>query len=208
MNDYQNQKEYMVKYHIKQRGINNPRILDAFLRVPRHLFIKEELRDLSYNDYPLDIGHNQTISQPYIVAYMLDKLHIKKTDKVLEIGTGSGYQTALLAELANEVYTLEIIESLQAKAKDILSQLGYENIVYSNNNGYDGWVEHAPYDKIIVSAAPDELPINLVNQLIAGGIMIVPVGHRYSQTLYLVTKSMNHYSLEKLDLVRFVPMNK
>ncbi|MGM0495493.1 MAG: protein-L-isoaspartate(D-aspartate) O-methyltransferase, partial [Bacillota bacterium] len=160
----------------------------------------------SYNDHPLGIGHNQTISQPYIVAYMIDKLAIQKTDKVLEIGTGSGYQTAILAELAKEVYTLEIIKPLQIKAKKILINLNYNNIIFGQHSGYLGWKEYAPFDKIIVSAAARTIPEKLVEQLCEGGLMIIPIGHHFSQTLYLIKKKENSFKKEKLDLVRFVPM--
>jgi len=205
-NNYLDERKQMVKYQIKNRGINDPVLLDAFIKVPRHEFVEDNYKGYSYNDHPLGIGHNQTISQPYIVAYMIDKLAIQKTDKVLEIGTGSGYQTAILAEIAKEVYTLEIIKPLQKKAKKILNNLNYNNIIFGQHSGYLGWKEYAPFDKIIVSAAARTIPEKLVEQLCEGGLMIIPIGHHFSQTLYLIKKKENSFKKEKLDLVRFVPM--
>jgi protein-L-isoaspartate(D-aspartate) O-methyltransferase len=205
-NRYYLMQKNMVEYQIKSRGINNSSILDVFLKVPRHQFVNEEVREYAYQDHPLGIGYNQTISQPYIVAFMIDYLDIKDTDKVLEIGTGSGYQTAILAELAYKVFTLEIVKPLQDKAKKILTELNYNNIYYSNHSGFDGWIEHAPFDKIIVSAAPNKLPDHLVDQLKIGGRMILPIGEGWFQRLYLIIKHQNSIEKIKLDSVRFVPM--
>lgn len=205
---YFNERKIMVKHHLKDRGIKNSKVLDAFLKVPRHDFVSEEYRDFSYRDHPLGIGHNQTISQPYIVAYMIDKLDVQKTDKVLEVGTGSGYQTAILAELAKTVYTLEVIKNLQDNAKEVLTKLGYKNIVYGQHSGYDGWEKYAPFDKIIVSAAAGFIPDKLIEQLNEGGSMIIPVGNQFSQRLYLIKKHNQKVEKEKLDFVRFVPMVK
>ena len=206
--NYLVERKNMVEYHLKRRGIKNPKVLDAFLKVPRHEFVSEEYRDYSYNDHPLGIGHNQTISQPYIVAYMIDKLDIQKTDKILEIGTGSGYQTAILAELGNIVYTLEVIKPLQEKAKQILADLNYDNITFGQHSGYEGWEKYEPFDKIIVSAAAGSFPDKLIGQLKEGGLMIIPIGNRFSQRLYLIKKQDKKLKKEKLDLVRFVPMVK
>lgn len=196
----------MIDNQIKGRGIDDPRILDAFLKVERHLFVHKDSLDYSYEDHPLGIGYNQTISQPYIVAYMVDKLKITKKDRVLEIGTGSGYQTAILAELANEVYSLEILKPLQEQAKAVLNKLKYTNIFYSDHSGFEGWLDFAPYDKIIVSAAPRSLPQELINQLSDNGKMILPIGNSFSQALYLIEKNHEKIKKTKLDLVRFVPM--
>ncbi len=205
-NKHDLKRKEMVEYQIKQRGIDNPRLLEAFLKVPRHEFVEEELVPYAYEDHPLGIGHKQTISQPYIVAYMIDHLEIKETDKVLEIGTGSGYQTAILAELAKEVYTLEIVETLQEKAKRILDKQNYDNIYFSSHSGFSGWEEHAPFDKIIVSAAPNVIPEQLVEQLNDKGKMIVPIGEKWYQKIYLVEKHGSDIKKTKLDAVRFVPM--
>lgn len=204
--DYDLNRKEMVEYQIKRRGIKNPKLLDAFLNVPRHKFVDKKIVDYAYEDHPLGIGHNQTISQPYIVAYMIDKLDIKETDRVLEIGTGSGYQTAILAELAKEVYTLEIVETLQENAKRILNKLDYDNIHYGVHSGFDGWKEYAPFDKIIVSAAPSEIPDKLVDQLNDKGKMIIPIGEGWYQRIYLIKKHGNEVEKDKLDSVRFVPM--
>jgi len=198
----------MVEYQIKKRGINDPKVLDAFLQVPRHKFVPTRYQARAYQDYPLGIGQNQTISQPYIVAYMVDKLNIKPKDKVLEIGTGSGYETAILAEMADQVYSVEFLKELQDKAKNILNELDYNNIHYLVGDGHKGWEEHAPYDKIIVSAAPEDIPEELVNQLKDDGLMVLPIGHHMSQVLYLIKKKGKDYQKIKLDYVRFVPMVK
>ncbi|MCF7924016.1 MAG: protein-L-isoaspartate(D-aspartate) O-methyltransferase [Candidatus Izimaplasma sp.] len=207
-NNYLDERKQMVKYQIENRGIRNPKLLDAFLKVPRHEFVEDNYIGFAYSDHPLGIGHNQTISQPYIVAYMIDKLAVKPEDKILEIGTGSGYQTAILAELAKEVYTIEVIKHLQENAINVLESLNYSNIHFSIRDGYEGWEEFAPYDKIIISAAPKEVPEELVNQLAIDGKMIVPIGGHFLQYLYLIEKKKNQTLKHKLDAVRFVPMVK
>lgn len=195
----------MVHEQIQQRGIRNPRVLEALLRVPRHLFVLEEEKNAAYEDHPLPIGHDQTISQPYIVAYMTEVLNVKPGEKVLEIGTGSGYQAAVLAELGAEVYSVEIVPELAESAQNRLKDLGYRSVYIKHGNGFEGWSKHAPYDAIIVTAAPADIPLELVNQLKDGGRMIIPLGKLY-QDLYLVTKTAEGYTRKKLLPVRFVPM--
>ena len=195
----------MVMTQIISRGVRDELVLDAMRKVPRERFVRERDLDLSFYDGPLSIGCGQTISQPYIVAYMTEMLSLSKKDRVLEIGTGSGYQTAVLAEVANQVYSVEIVEELSERAKGILDELGYGNIHLRTGDGSEGWLEHAPFDTIIVTAAPAHLPERLVEQLAEGGRMIVPVGV-YEQYLQLITKRGDE--VEKRDLigVRFVPM--
>ena len=199
-------KESMIKNHLLARGIESKLIIDAFMSVDRHLFVKEEDIIFAYDDFPLDIGFNQTISQPFIVALMLEHLNINKNDKVLEIGTGSGYQTAILSLLAKEVYTVEIIPSLSKEAKRKLEDMGYANIKFKQGSGYDGFKEYSPYNKIIVSCAAREIPDELIQQLDKSGQMIIPIGDFSFQYLYLITKFKNQVKKEKLDAVRFVPM--
>lgn len=186
-------------------GISDKRVIAAMRAVQRHEFVPEKYRDAAYEDHPLPIGLNQTISQPYIVAYMTEMLKLEPDDKVLEIGTGSGYQAAVLAELAKEVYSIEILEPLAKDAEETLERLGYKNIKVLVGDGYQGWPEHAPFDAIIVTAAPDHIPQPLVEQLKIGGRLVIPVG-KWSQRLILITKDENGVT-EKNDLpVRFVPM--
>ena len=177
-------------------------------RVKRHEFIPENLRDLAYDDSPLPIGQGQTISQPYIVAYMTEMLNLKDSDRVLEIGTGSGYQAAVLAEIVREVYTVEIIKEFADQAEKRLKTLGYDNIHVLNTNGYHGWPENAPYDAIIVTASPPETPQTLFEQLKTGGRVIVPMSNNEDivQNLYLITKTETGRRKENLLPVRFVPM--
>jgi len=203
--DYEQARRNMVEYQIKARGIKDKRVLSAMLKVPRHLFVPEEMRDLAYRDEPLPIGYSQTISQPYIVAYMTEALKLRPEDKVLEIGTGSGYQTAILAELVREVYTIEIIPELSQRAEETLKNLGYTNIEFLIGDGSKGWPEKAPFDAILVSAAPAEVPPALVDQLQINGRLILPVGTD-SQELVLIKKTKK--GLEKTSLigVRFVPL--
>ena len=166
----------MVNEQLKARDIRDPRVLDAMVKVPRHLFVPESLRARAYSDSPLPIGYDQTISQPYIVAFMTQALDVQPRHRVLEIGTGSGYQAAVLGLLADRVYTIEIVEPLAVRARDTLAGLGARNIEVRTGNGYLGWPEHAPYDRIIVTAAPDEVPPRLVEQVKIGGVMVIPVG--------------------------------
>jgi len=199
-------KESMIKNHLLARGIESKLIIDAFMSVDRHLFVKEEDIIFAYDDFPLDIGFNQTISQPFIVALMLEYLNINKNDKVLEIGTGSGYQTAILSLLAKEVYTVEVNLNLSIQAKKKLDKMGYTNIKFKYGNGYEGYSEYAPYSKIIVSCASSKIPEKLIAQLNKAGKMIIPIGNSFSQYLYLITKFKNQFKAKRLDAVRFVPM--
>ncbi|MBN1870806.1 MAG: protein-L-isoaspartate(D-aspartate) O-methyltransferase [Candidatus Omnitrophica bacterium] len=199
------QREQMVDQQIERRGILDKKVLDAMRRVQRHLFVPPELHDTAYEDYPLPIGYGQTISQPYIVAYMTETALLKAGDKVLEIGTGSGYQAAILAEIVDEVYSIEIVQGLAETAEERLKGLGYENIYVRCGDGYKGWPEKAPFDAIIVTAAPDAIPQELVHQLKVGGRMIIPIGSIY-QELYRITRTEGGTKKETLLPVRFVPM--
>lgn len=187
------------------RDITNPCVLEAMRRVPRHLLVPENLRPSAYEDSPLPIGHGQTISQPFIVAFMTEKLDPQPEDRVLEIGTGSGYQAAVLAELVAEVFTIEIIPELAARAEQDLAELGYKNIHVRVGDGYLGWPEAAPFDAIIVTCAPENIPTPLVDQLREGGRMILPVGGE-RQELHLLTKRDGTIQTESVLPVRFVPM--
>lgn len=203
--EYTKLREKMVKEQIRRRGIRNQRILEVMRKVPRHKFVPETQVRYAYNDNPLPIGYNQTISQPYIVALMTERLELDDTSKVLEIGTGSGYQAAVIAEIAEIVYSMEIVEELASSTSRLLDGLGYENIVVKQGNGYLGWSEHAPFDGIILTAAPKEMPQNLIDQLDFDGRMIAPVGGFY-QELVLVTKTEKGIDKKNITGVRFVPM--
>lgn len=204
---YQEQQEAMVRNQIIARGIKSKAVTDAMRKVPRHMFVPYNTRTFAYNDQPLPIGHNQTISQPYIVAYMTEALDAKPGDKVLEIGTGSGYQAAILAEMGIEVYTIEIIPELAETAKRNLKRTGYNNVNTRLGDGYAGWPEEAPFDAIIITAAPETIPQALVEQLKTGGTMILPVGPREStQSLKKVVKRSKGIRQTTLLPVRFVPM--
>ena len=197
----------MVETQLRRRDIKDPAVLDAMRRVPRHEFVPENLRQRAYDDGPLPIGGGQTISQPYIVAYMTQAIEPARTDRVLEIGTGSGYQADVLAELVKTVYTIEIVPSLAASSSALLKRLGYTNINARQGDGYAGWPDAAPFDKILVTAAPERIPQALVDQLKVGGIMAVPVGRGF-QTMTIVRKTATGtVTKETLD-VRFVPMIK
>lgn len=198
-------RKKMVEGQIAARGVKDNRVINAMLKVPRHLFVPDNLRNIAYGDTPLPIGYGQTISQPYIVAFMTEALNLEKEDRVLEIGTGSGYQAAILAEIAKEVYTIEIVPPLAGEAKRRLGRMGYRNITVKCGDGYSGWGEKAPFDGIIVTAAPREIPQRLVEQLKIGGRMVVPVGVSF-QELYLVTKTKDGVREKRLIPVRFVPM--
>ena len=204
LNHFDEQRRKMVQY-LRQLGIKDERVLEAMSKVPRQNFIDLVQQDLAYKNRPLGIGYGQTISQPYIVAYMSEVAAIKSTDKVLEIGTGSGYQAAILGELAQEVYTLEIIPQLASKAQKILNSLGYQNIHVQQSNGYQGWVEEAPYDVIMVTAAPPQIPKSLVNQLALNGRMVIPVG-QWKQKIVIVTKTDSGVTKKTTLPVLFVPM--
>lgn len=196
----------MVALQIKGRGIVNARVLRAMRKVERHRFVKKEMVSSAHADSPLSIAAGQTISQPYIVALMTEHLQLKGIEKVLEIGTGSGYQAAILAELAREVYSVERIEELSLSARELLGELGYRNIHFKIEDGTDGWSEHSPYDRIIVTAAAVGIPPALIEQLGEGGRMIIPVGGRFSQELILLTKKKGKIRKEKKGGCIFVPL--
>lgn len=197
----------MLRDQIMQRGVKDEATLRAMETVPRHLFVSESQREYAYHDYPLPIGYGQTISQPYIVAAMTELLSLKPGDKVLEVGTGSGYQAAVLAELVDEVYSIEILKPLGEEAAERLKRLGYENIRVKIGDGYLGWPEHAPFDAIIVTCAPENVPEPLVEQLAEGGRMCIPVGEDHDQNLYLMTKQADgRLRTERVFPVRFVPL--
>ena len=203
--NFEEKRRRMVGEQIKARGIKNSRVLAAMEKVPRHEFVPDNIRSHAYNDEPLSIGEGQTISQPYIVAYMTEALQLEDDTKVLEIGTGSGYQTAILAEIVRDVYSVEIIESLSRRSRDILDELGYKNIQFKVGDGSYGWNEFAPFDAIIVTAAPRVTPQPLQEQLSIGGKLIVPVGDTF-QELVLIVKNKKGFTEKKLLSVRFVPL--
>ena len=198
-------RQEMIETQIVSRGVSDKRVLDAMLKVERHRFVPFIVRAMAYNDSPLPIGHGQTISQPYIVAYMTEAARLNPEDRVLEVGTGSGYQAAVLAEIAREVYTIEIVEPLADDARQRLKELGYQNIFVKHGDGYKGWPEKSPFDVIVVTAAPEEIPPELIHQLKAGGRMVVPIGS-FFQELYLVTRTESGFEKKNLLPVRFVPM--
>ncbi|MCG8430220.1 MAG: protein-L-isoaspartate(D-aspartate) O-methyltransferase [Candidatus Omnitrophica bacterium] len=195
----------MVTEQIASRGVKDPGVLEVMRRLPRHLFIPESRRAWAYVDSPVPIGEGQTISQPYIVALMTELLELDGSERVLEIGTGSGYQAAVLAELAGEVYTIELIPVLARTAEEVLRKLGYTAVNVRCGNGYAGWPEQAPFDAIIVTAAPPEVPPALVEQLAEGGRMVIPVGRQYQQLLLLI-KENGRIRRREIIPVRFVPM--
>ena len=197
----------MVDSQIKARGVGDRRVLDAMRKIPRHLFVPESLRGLAYADEPLPIGEGQTISQPYIVAYMTEALELRGHERVLEVGTGSGYQTAVLAELVREVWTVEIVESLALRAREALESLGYRNIRFKVGDGSQGWPEGAPFEAIVVTAAAARTPEALKGQLGPGGRMVLPVGTDF-QELYLVRRENGEFRTKPLLSVRFVPLVK
>jgi len=203
--NFEKKRRRMVGEQIKARGITDTRVLAAMEKVPRHEFVPDIIKTHSYNDEPLSIGEGQTISQPYIVAYMSEVLQLEGEYKVLEIGTGSGYQTAVLAEIVRDVYSVEIIESLSRKSRILLTELGYKNIQFKVGDGSYGWKEFSPFDAIIVTAAPREIPQPLQEQLSIGGKLIVPVGDTF-QDLLLTVRSQRGFKEKKLLSVRFVPL--
>ncbi|MCB0262046.1 MAG: protein-L-isoaspartate(D-aspartate) O-methyltransferase [Calditrichia bacterium] len=202
---WQKLRRQMVDEHLMKRGISDARVLQAFLDVPRHLFVPEERIDESYDDKPLPIGWDQTISQPFIVAYMVGLLSLKQSERVLEIGTGSGYETAILAKIISEVYSIEIVPELSERADKIMENMGLANVRLRVGNGYEGWPEAAPFDAIIVSAAPKKIPHDLIHQLRIGGRMIIPVGGMM-QRLFLITRGEKKLNISRKIPVRFVPM--
>lgn len=206
MVDFEKERREMVETQIKARGIRDERVIQAMLKVPRHRFVPSSLISLAYGDHPLSIGEGQTISQPYIVALMTEALAPKEHERVLEIGTGSGYQTAILAELCREVYTVERIPSLSKNAMKVLEELGYRNIKFGIGDGTLGWEEYAPFDGIIVTAGAPSFPAPLLNQLAEGGRLVIPCGDEFSQSLYKVTKRGNRIEEEDLGGCRFVKL--
>ncbi len=203
---YRIARERMVKNQLIARGIRDSRVLEAMRKVPRHLFVDEALVDQAYQDHPLPIGYGQTISQPYIVALMSEALELKGDEKVLEVGTGSGYQAAILGELAHKVYSVERIPQLLSRARKILDSLGYNNIFLKLDDGTWGWQEFAPYDAIIVTAASPQVPEPLLKQLADPGVMVIPVGDEFSQNLVRIRKVKGQYVKEDLGGVRFVKL--
>jgi protein-L-isoaspartate(D-aspartate) O-methyltransferase len=206
--DYAAARRRMVDEQVRGfgRGITNARVLQAMLNVPRHEFVPEKVRRDAYEDYPLPIGYGQTISQPYIVAFMTEQLELKPGDRVLEIGTGSGYQAAVLGALVKEVYTIEIVEPLAERARADLKRLACTNVFVRAGDGHRGWPETAPFDAIIVTCAPEQVPQPLVDQLKEGGQMIIPVGPLHDQSLYLLRKTAGKVERRAVLPVRFVPM--
>ena len=205
---HETMREEIIEQQLKRPvgGITDERVLDAMKRVPRHEFVPEDMRDRAYEDRPLPIGEGQTISQPYVVAFMTEKLEPQPEDRVLEVGTGSGYQTAVLAELVKEVYSIEIVPALASRAARDLERLGYQNIHTRTGDGYQGWPEAAPFDAVIVTCAPEDVPEPLVGQVKDGGRMIIPVGPAGDQKLILLRKLGGRLQREAVLPVRFVPM--
>jgi protein-L-isoaspartate(D-aspartate) O-methyltransferase len=206
VSDFAAQRQQMVQRQLMTRGINDARILAVMAKVPREEFVAPESRAASYEDGPLPIGNGQTISQPYIVAFMTEQLRPKPNDRVLEVGTGSGYQAAILAELVSEVYSVEIVEPLAKNAQATLQRLGYKNVHLKIGDGYKGWPEQGPFDAIIVTCAPEKVPQPLVDQLKDDGRMVIPVGDRFAQELYLLEKKNGQLKQSATLPVRFVPM--
>lgn len=203
---FERQRQEMVDKQIEARGVTDPKVLLAMRRVPRHLFVSEALMDQAYGDFPLPIGDQQTISQPYIVAEMTQALQLSTEDRVLEIGTGSGYQAAILAEIVYRVYTVERLHSLYKKARRLFDELRYYNIVTRYSDGTSGWSDESPFDAIIVTAGAPQIPQTLVNQLAEGGRMIIPVGDHYSQELIKITKDEKGVHQTNLGGCRFVKL--
>jgi len=204
--DFAAQRQRMVQQQLKARGIEDERVLAAMAKLPREEFVPADQRAEAYQDGPLPIGYDQTISQPYIVAFMTEQLRLKPSDRLLEIGSGSGYQAAVLAELVAEVYTIEIVEPLAKTAEATLQRLGYKNVHLRVGDGYQGWPEEAPFDAIIVTCAPDKVPQPLLDQLKDDGRMVIPVGERFAQQLYLLEKKNGQLKESATLPVRFVPM--
>jgi protein-L-isoaspartate(D-aspartate) O-methyltransferase len=204
--DYAGRRDMMVRLQIEARGIRDPRVLNAMRKVERHLFVPPDQAARAYGDYPLPIGWGQTISQPYIVAFMTEALELEPHAKVLEIGTGSGYQAAVLAEICDSVFTIEIVPELGEKARNLLTMLGYKNIRVKTGDGYQGWARYAPYQAVIVTCSPTHVPLPLIEQLAEGGKMIIPVGVMHNQELVLLEKRQGRLTQKNVLPVRFVPM--
>lgn len=206
---YDAARKRMVSDQIRSRGITDESVLEAMLKVPRHKFVPEEYWDQAYNDYPLPIGYDQTISQPYIVAYMTEIAKPSGEMRALEIGTGSGYQAAVLSEIVDSVYSIEIIPPLAEESSARLKVLGYDNVVVKSGDGYNGWPEHAPYDVILVTAAPVDIPEPLIDQLAENGRLVIPVGSQGGvQELILVERKKGRIIKSRLTFVRFVPFKR
>jgi protein-L-isoaspartate(D-aspartate) O-methyltransferase len=203
---FEKRREHMVRTQIEARGITNKKVLKALREVERHKFVPKEYQWQAYGDHPLPIGEGQTISQPYIIALMTEVLDLDSTKKVLEIGTGSGYQAAILAEICHSVCTIELIDVLGKKAEKLLADLGYENIKIKIGDGYQGWKEYSPFDAIIVTCAPSHIPQPLKDQLAEGGKMVIPVGKKFTQELVLLNKQKGEIKARDIIPVRFVPM--
>jgi protein-L-isoaspartate(D-aspartate) O-methyltransferase len=205
--EYMKERREMVEHDLKGRGIRDEKVLRAMSKIERHLFVDQKYRDEAYDDHPLPIDEGQTISQPYVVAMMTEALKLKPSDKVLEIGTGSGYQAAVLAEIVDKVYTIEIRKKLAEKAEKLLDTLGYENIEVKHDDGYYGWEKYAPFDAIIVTASANHIPPPLIKQLKEGGRLIIPLGSTlYFQVLTLATKKDDELKIRQMGPVAFVPM--
>ena len=203
---YQDARDRLVDEFIVREGVTNSRVIQVMRDVPRHEFVPSRLRKQAYDDQALPIGYKQTISPPFIVAYMTEAIDPRPTDRVLEIGTGSGYQAAVLSGLVREVFTIEIVESLGKNAARLLKRLGYDNVQVKVGDGYQGWPEHAPFDKIIVTCSPENIPVPLVEQLAEGGKMLIPVGERYQQVFHLLEKRNGKLTSSQLIPTLFVPM--
>ncbi len=203
---YDKEKQQMVKQQIVDRGIKDTKVIAAMKDVDRHVYVPKNYRDMAYSDRPLPIGNGQTISQPYIVALMTELLELEEGEKVLEIGTGSGYQAAVLSHITSEVYSIEIIEELAEQAKDNLQKQGYDSIKLKIGDGYKGWEEYAPFDAIIVTCAPSDIPEPLKEQLAEGGRMVIPIGDKFIQELVLFEKKNGELEKQEISSVRFVPM--
>jgi protein-L-isoaspartate(D-aspartate) O-methyltransferase len=206
--NFEEERLRMVVQQIERRGVGDRRVLEAMGEVPRHEFVPTGVKSRAYNDQPLPIGFGQTISQPYIVAFMLEQLLLTATDRVLELGTGSGYQTAILSKLVAQVYSIEIIDELSRRAGVDLQRLGYRNILLKSGDGYEGWPEFAPFDAIIVAAAPDHIPQALIDQLSEGRRMVIPVGDTFDQHLLLIEKRSGTMRKQAICPVRFVPFTR
>jgi protein-L-isoaspartate(D-aspartate) O-methyltransferase len=204
--DFKKERLAMVEEQLRRRSISDPRVLEAMARVPRHLFVPANYQSAAYEDRPLPIGEGQTISQPYMVAVMTQSLDLRGEERVLEIGTGSGYQAAILAELSKKVYTVERILGLTERAQEMLRTLGYTNISFRTGDGTKGWPEEAPFDGIIVTAGAPDIPRSLTSQLAEGGRLVIPTGPRYTQTLFKVTRKGREFTEEDITGCVFVPL--
>jgi protein-L-isoaspartate(D-aspartate) O-methyltransferase len=206
--DYERERRMMVVRQLEHRGISDKRVLQAMSEVPRHEFVPSEARSAAYGDHPLPIGCGQTISQPYIVAFMAERLALEPSDRLLEVGTGSGYQAAVLSRLVKEIFSIEIVDELILRATSDLKRLEYQNILVKKGDGYEGWSEFAPFDAITVAAALDHIPQPLIDQLREGGRMVIPVGSAHHQQLLLIEKNPNGLRRRAICPVRFVPFTR